>query len=59
MLRFFVIVPLLTIPLPALAASCGKAANMERVLADKYGREKSTLTVEVTKPDRNFQLKLD
>ncbi len=30
-----------------------------RQLADKYGREKSTLTVEVTKTDRNFQLKLD
>jgi hypothetical protein len=30
-----------------------------RQLAEKYGREKSTLTVEVSKADRNFELKLD
>jgi hypothetical protein len=31
---------------------------MDEILA-KYGRETSTLTVEVKKADRNFQLKLD
>lgn len=49
---------------PTIAMSGGAQARpkrppfMDEILA-KYGRDKSTLTVEVTKPDRNFQLKLD
>jgi len=39
-------------PRPKRSASIAEIAN-------KYSREKSTLTVEVKKPDRNFQLKLD
>lgn len=37
MLRLLAVLVLLSASGPALAASCGKAANMERVLADKYG----------------------
>lgn len=49
---------------PTLAMSGGARTRpkrppfMDEILA-KYSREKSTLTVEITKPDRNFQLKLD
>jgi hypothetical protein len=35
-----------------------RTAEMAKVLA-KYSQEKSTLKVEVTGPDKNFQLKLD
>jgi hypothetical protein len=49
---------------PTIAMSGGAQARpkrppfMDEILA-KYGRDKSTLTVEVKKADRNFQLKLD
>jgi hypothetical protein len=49
---------------PTIAMSGGAQARpkrppfMDEILA-KYGRETSTLTVEVKKADRNFQLKLD
>jgi hypothetical protein len=46
------------------AAMSGGAARPKRSpaisqIVEKYGREKSTLQVEVKKADRNFQLKLD
>lgn len=47
---------------PTLAMSGGQRPKRNpaiQALADKYGREKSTLTVEVKKADRNFQLELD
>ena len=47
---------------PTAAMSGGarpKRAPANAAVADKYGREKSTLEVEVKKADRNFQLKLD
>ena len=48
---------------PTVAMS-GGAARPKRSpaigqIVEKYGREKSTLQVEVKKTDRNFQLKLD
>ena len=47
---------------PTAAMSGGprrnRAPELTEVLA-KYSRDKSTLKVEVTKPDKNFQLKLD
>jgi hypothetical protein len=47
---------------PTVAMSGGprpKRSPAIAAVAEKYGREKSTLEVEVKKADRNFQLKLD
>lgn len=47
---------------PTVAMSGGprpKRNPATRELADKYGKDKSTLQVEVTKADRNFQLQLE
>jgi hypothetical protein len=47
---------------PTVAMSGGprpKRSPAIKEIADKYSREKSTLKVEVTKADRNYQLKLD
>ena len=47
---------------PTLAMSGGARPKRNPEMAEileKYGREKSQLKVEVKKPDKNFQLKLD
>jgi hypothetical protein len=47
-------------PTAALSGAKAKKRSPELAAAiDKYSQDKSTLKVEVTKADRNFQLKLD
>ena len=47
-------------PTAALAGAKRERRAPELAAAiDKYSQEKSTLNVEVTKPEKNFQLKLD
>jgi hypothetical protein len=47
---------------PTVAMSGGPRPKRSPAISEivgKYGRDKSTLQVEIKKPDRNFQLKLD